>query len=101
MIILYVLKNCPYCIRALELLKDNKIKYTEIVVENNEEKELYKKQNGMNTFPQIFMKVGRDNYLKIGGYDNLIETLNTCVNLKESSSSIDSIYHMYKNLYKK
>jgi hypothetical protein len=55
----------------------------------------------MNTFPQIFMKVSKDNYLKIGGYDNLLDTLNTCTTLKESSSSIDSIYHMYKNLYKK
>ena len=101
MIILYILEGCPYCIKSLQLLQNNNIKYKEIIVENNEEKELYKKQNGMNTFPQIFMQVNKDNFIKIGGYDNLVDTMNVCLNIKNSDSSMDSIYYMYRNLYKK
>lgn len=102
MIILYVLKTCPYCINSLKILKENNIKFKEIIVENTEEaKNFYKKQNGMNSFPQIFMKIDKDNYMKIGGNDNLIEVLKQCNSIKESSVSLDSIYCMYKSLYKK
>ena len=101
MIVLYVLKGCPYCNNALSLLKSNNVKHKSIVVENNEEKELYKKQNGMNTFPQIFLHVNKDDYLKIGGYSDLVENFEMCDKIKKSSVSLDSIYYMYKNLNKK
>lgn len=102
MIILYVLETCPYCMNALKILKQNKIKHKSIVVENTfEQKEYYKKQNGMDTFPQIFMEIDNDNYMKIGGSDNLTEILEQCNNIKKSSVSLDSIYYMYKILYKK
>jgi len=101
MIVLYVLRTCPYCNTALQLLKENQIKHKEIYVENNEEKELYKKQNGMNTFPQIFMQVDRDNYMKIGGCDDLIEIVSVCKSVRSSNVSLDSIYYMYQNMYSK
>jgi glutaredoxin len=102
MIILYILKTCPYCLNSIKLLKENNIKYKEIIVENTEEaKNFYKKQNNMNSFPQIFMKIDKDNYMKIGGNDNLIEILNQCNNIKESNVSLDSVYYMYQTLYKK
>ena len=102
MIILYVLETCPYCNNAIKILKENKIKYKTIIVENNEEsKNFYKKQNNMNTFPQIFMQMDKDNYMKVGGYDNLMETLENCKNIKDSSISLDSIYYMYQHMYKK
>ena len=102
MIILYVLETCPYCNNAIKILKENKIKYKTIIVENNEEsKNFYKKQNNMNTFPQIFMQMDKDNYMKVGGYDNLMETLENCRNIKDSSISLDSIYYMYQHMYKK
>lgn len=102
MIILYILETCPYCKSALEILKQNKIKYKSIIVENTTEaKDYYKKQNGMNTFPQIFMQVDKDNYMKIGGFDDLVQILEHCSNIKKSNISIDSIYYMYKTLYKK
>ena len=102
MIILYVLETCPYCNNALQLLKENKIKHKSIIVKNTEEdKNFYKKQNGMNTFPQIFVQVNKDDFMKIGGYSDLIEVFDQCNNIKNSSSSIDSIYHTYKNIYRK
>ena len=101
MIILYVLKDCPYCNNALKILKDNKIEFNSIYPENIEQKELFKKQNKMNTFPQIFLKLDKDNYMKIGGCDNLIELINICNNIKNSNTSLDSIYYMYQLLNSK
>jgi glutaredoxin len=102
MIVLYVLETCPYCNGALKLLQDNKIKYKSIIVENTEEaKNYYKKQNNMSTFPQIFMQINKDNYMKLGGYDNLNETIGMCKSIKNSNVSLDSIYHLYQKLYKK
>jgi glutaredoxin len=102
MIVLYVLQTCPYCNNSLELLKKNNIKHKAIIVPNNEEdKNFYKKQNGMNTFPQIFMQIDKDKYMKIGGNSDLENILNACQNIQYSNISIDSIYYMYKNLYSK
>jgi len=102
MIIIYILAHCPYCNNALKLLDDNKIKYKKIVVENTEEaKKHYKKQSGMNTFPQIFLKVNKDNFLKIGGYNDLVSIIDESKNIRNSNISIESIYYMYNLLYKK
>jgi glutaredoxin len=102
MIILYVLSGCPYCNRALQILKDQHIKHKSITVsDSEEEKNFYKKQNKMNTFPQIFLQVDKNNYMKIGGSSELIEVLDNCNRIKNSNVSLDSIYYMYQNLYKK
>jgi len=102
MIVLYVLEHCPYCNNALKLLENNNIKHKKIVVENTEEsKKFYKKQSGMNTFPQIFLKVDKDNFLKIGGYNDLVSVIDESKNIKNSNISIESIYYMYNLLYKK
>lgn len=101
MFILYVLKSCPYCNNAIQMLHDNKYKYKTIVVNNDEEeKKIYKKINDMKTFPQIFLQVNNDSFIKIGGYNDLIETINQCNNIKESNTSIESIYYTYKNIFK-
>jgi glutaredoxin 3 len=102
MIVLYVLETCPYCNNALKLLNENNIKHKAIIVENTQEKkEYYKKQNKMNTFPQIFMKMEKNSYMKIGGYSDLVETLEHCNNINKSNVSLDSVYYLYKNLYSK
>jgi glutaredoxin 3 len=102
MIVLYILETCPYCRNALSLLDSYKIKYKKIIVENTEEaKNYYKKQSKMNTFPQIFIKADKDNYTKIGGYDDLSELINYCKNLKNDNLSLDIVNKMYKLMYKK
>ena len=100
MIILYVLEGCPYCNNSLAILKQYKIKHKAIIV-NYEEKEFYKKQNKMNTFPQIFMQMNENIFMKIGGNSDLIELIDKCQNIKDSNVSIDSIYYMYNMLYSK
>jgi glutaredoxin len=100
MIVLYVLEGCPYCNNSLKLLKEYKIKHKAIVVQQDE-KEYYKKRNKMNTFPQIFMMIDKDNFIKIGGNSDLVETIELSHNINKSNVSIDAVYYMYKNLYKK
>ena len=51
-LIIYSLEGCPYSMKSESLLKLYKPK---IVKVSQLEKEKYKKQNNMNTFPQIFL----------------------------------------------
>jgi glutaredoxin len=67
--IIYVINNCPFCKKAIMALDYYHLKYKVIRVKKSE-KDYYKKQNKMETFPQIF-----NGKTKIGGYDNLIEYL--------------------------
>ena len=99
-IVLYVLKGCPYCNNALMLLKENNIKHKAIVVEDKD-KEKYKKLNKMNTFPQIFINVNGDNYFKIGGNDDLVETMEIVKTIINSNVSLDAVYYLHKLMNKK
>lgn len=99
MIIIYVLEGCPYCNNSLKLLKDNKIKHKVIVVDPKD-KEKYKKINKMNTFPQIFIAAGKDTYLKIGGNDDFVETLDIVKKIMKSNVSLDAVYYLYRLMNK-
>lgn len=99
MIIIYVLEGCPYCNNSLKLLKDNKIKHKVIVVDPKD-KEKYKKINKMNTFPQIFISAGKDTYLKIGGNDDFVETLDIVKKIMKSNVSLDAVYYLYRLMNK-
>lgn len=66
----YTLSHCPYCVSAKSLLKENGVPFTEILVNDDDDKtraELSKK-SGMRTFPQIF-----HNDTLIGGFRELNE----------------------------
>jgi glutaredoxin 3 len=102
MIKLYVLEGCPYCNKALDILKKNKIKHKKIVVENSEEaKNYYKKKNKMNTFPQIFLDFNESNSMKIGGCSDLENLMDLLSNIKSLGINIDIIYYMYNLLHKR
>lgn len=76
MFYIYVKKEpCPYCFDALDKLKKNKLPYKKIVAKNNKEKELFKKQHKMCTFPQIFFLNKKNKMIKIGGLDELSDLL--------------------------
>lgn len=100
MIVIYVLPGCPYCENSLKLLKNNNIKHKSIVVKTEEDKEKYKKLNKMNTFPQIFINIDGDNFFKIGGNDDFVETFEIVKTINNSNVSLDSVYYLYKLLYK-
>jgi hypothetical protein len=55
----------------------------------------------MNTFPQIFAMINKDNIIKIGGNSDLEEAMGLTESIHKSSVSIDAVYGLYKNMYKK
>lgn len=70
-IIIYTLAQCPYCLKAKELLNEKNVAYEEIEVSNftdAEKNKLIQKAGGKKTVPQIFI----DN-MHIGGCDDLYD----------------------------
>ena len=64
---IYILRSCPYCIRAKALLDRKSVKYVEKdVTMNYEERLRISSSTGHRTFPQIFIG---DEF--VGGYDEL------------------------------
>jgi glutaredoxin len=95
-----VLKGCPYCDNALMLLKQNNIKHKSILVETKD-MDKYKKINKMNTFPQIFINIDSNNYFKIGGNDDLVETMEIVKTINNSNVSLDAVYYLHRLMNKK
>ncbi len=67
-ILIYSSLICPYCISAKRLLENEKLEYSEIVVDNNNEErqKMIELSNGSTSVPQIFF----DNF-HVGGFDDL------------------------------
>ena len=61
--------NCPFCIRALDLLEKKGVAFTEVEAAFDPEKrqEMIRRSGGRATFPQIF--VGEQH---IGGCDEMM-----------------------------
>lgn len=68
-IVVYTEPGCPYCSRAMRLLTQKGVDFTEIVAANDPAKkaEMIKRSNGARTFPQIF--IGERH---IGGCDDMV-----------------------------
>jgi len=63
----YILRGCPYCVRAKSLLDRKKVGYDELdVTTDYEGRARVSKSTGHRTFPQIF--IGEE---FVGGYDEL------------------------------
>jgi len=92
MITIYTIQGCPFCRKAITLLKERDIKYKQILVKQKD-KERIKDKNKMSTFPQIFY--GKS---LIGGFDDLQFTIDICVDLKDNNISIRIIKGICKDL---
>ena len=67
-VILYGTLMCPYCFAAKRLMKQKKIDFNEIRVDNNPKlKQEMITKSGRFTVPQIFI-----NDYHVGGYDDLV-----------------------------
>lgn len=91
-IIIYALKDCPYCKGAVKLLDSYKIKYNKIIIENDQNiKEKYKKQCNMETFPMIFIQnpENEKKYIKLGGFSNLQTYIQLSNQLNENNIDIN------------
>ncbi|MDR3608606.1 MAG: glutaredoxin domain-containing protein [Oligoflexia bacterium] len=66
----YTMQNCPYCLRAKELLKRRDVAFKEVLVpmDDDAQWDALEKRSGMKTMPQIF---AGDRL--IGGYSELAE----------------------------
>jgi glutaredoxin 3 len=63
----YTKSNCPYCVRAKDLLSRKGVKFEEIYLDDRpEEYATLKQKTGLMTVPQIF--IGEE---LVGGYTDL------------------------------
>lgn len=66
-VIIYSSANCPYCVRAKDLLDRKGIQYLEIRVDQDTfQRDIMMEKSGRRTVPQIFI-----NDKPIGGCDDL------------------------------
>tara|TARA_R110002110_G_scaffold313709_2_gene526968 strand:+ start:875 stop:1123 length:249 start_codon:yes stop_codon:yes gene_type:complete len=74
--IIYVKEKCPFCVKAIERLKNDNISFEKMAFDNRpaalqELKKIYEWQ----TVPMVFEKVGNSTYKLIGGYTDLLVRL--------------------------
>lgn len=66
-ITIYTTRTCPFCVSAKAWLRDRKLEYTEISLDDAADREQFKQSHpGMTTVPQIFVD---DRH--IGGFSDL------------------------------
>lgn len=104
MFLLYVLEGCPYCKRAIELLKSHHAQYQTILVSHDDKiKSQYKKDTGMKTFPMVFISTGcegSNHYMKIGGSTDLEKYFEKMDEMKNEGMSSTILSKMVENIKK-
>ena len=85
----FSLNGCGFSQNAEKLLNENNIDYSLIKIDYNE-KESVKKQNNMNTFPQIFLETNNDK-IKIGGFSELKQVYTLINNMKDLDDLVDKL----------
>tara|TARA_B000000475_G_C15825834_1_gene377732 strand:- start:197 stop:559 length:363 start_codon:yes stop_codon:yes gene_type:complete len=80
---IFLKPGCPYCAETVSVLKKNKLKYIEHTEHDFEKRELLKKTNKMNTFPQVFYITDKKPIL-IGGNDELKQKIIFCKKLAKT-----------------
>lgn len=104
MFLLFVLEGCPYCKRAIDLLKSHQAKYQTILVPQDQEiKDQYKKDTGMKTFPMVFISTGceeKQHYMKIGGSTDLEKYFQKMDEMKNEGMSSMVLSKMVQNIKK-
>ena len=89
-ILIYALIGCGYSQLAVQLLKVNNIKH-KIISVRQDDKDYYKTQNNMNTFPQIFYIDSNGKKDKIGGYNDLNIIINTKTKIRKNIGNYDKV----------
>lgn len=99
MLILFVLRGCPYCNAAIELVKKHKIT-NKLVYVNDMQKDFYKQKHKMQTFPQIFYRTSENSKSQtlIGGYDDLEQLVASIKCIKNSGLSHSAIKNLIDNV---
>ena len=67
-VVVYSKTQCPYCVHAKTFLTNNNLDYSEINLDNDEERlKFYEENPGIRSVPQIYLDGER-----IGGYQDLV-----------------------------
>lgn len=68
-VIIYTKAYCPYCVRAISLLRDKQVAYQEVRIDLHPERrdEMISRAAGRTTVPQIFV-----NEQHLGGCDDIL-----------------------------
>lgn len=93
MFVLYLIRGCPFCKKALKLVKEYDLNVS-IHWVSQADKDLYKEKNGMKTFPQIFHKYNDDITL-IGGYSEfygVVTSIKKLRSYKLTSRTLDRLW---------
>jgi glutaredoxin len=112
---IFLKPGCPYCAETVSLLNKHTIKYETHTEPDPEKREMLKKKNKMNTFPQVFYVSNKKSVL-IGGNDELKQkiifckklaktinnnTINMDLQIAHSIKPSNKIKHFIKKLFKK
>jgi glutaredoxin len=94
----YILEGCPYSMETKNKLKNKKDINIIIVKQDKEEKNKIKKENNMNTFPQIILVYNNNKYI-IGGNDDLKYLLEIKNDVKEmlGKNKLKNYFNSIKN----
>jgi hypothetical protein len=84
-----LLEECSYSNAAFKIIKTHKLS-DDIIWVNQSNKEKYKTEE-INTFPQIYLnKINSNGNLLLGGYQELMNTINTFYKQKISEQTINN-----------
>ena len=72
MITIFSKSNCPFCVRAKQLLESKDVPYTEVNIENDQDARQMLVDKGLRSVPQIF----HGYELIPGGFDGLSKQSN-------------------------
>lgn len=72
MLTIYSKNNCPFCVRAKQLLESRGVPYTEVNIEKDPESRQMLVDKGLRSVPQIFHGFE----LIPGGFDGLVKQSN-------------------------
>lgn len=71
----YILLDCPYCKKAIQLLQEKKKVFSVTVLDYDRERlSLLKEKFSWQTVPLIVMKNDKDEELFLGGFSDLEQT---------------------------
>ena len=84
---IFLKPGCPYCAETVSLLNKYNLKYKSHTEADPEKREILKKKNKMNTFPQIFYISNNQKMIPIGGNDDLKQKIIFC---KKLAKTIDN-----------
>jgi glutaredoxin len=93
MIIINTIYRCPCCSEAELILKVYNIDYKKNIIKQID-KNKYKKEYHMETFPQIFYKNRNNKLMKIGGLSELKQLISICTFLRKYKYSHELINYI-------